>query len=223
MKATRNTSQRKAPSLTAIFAARSLVLVAFLALACAEVIAQPGTVTSPPQDDAGAPPMRHIPDAVRMQLAGEKDLKSRTKLSLEMADAALTRSTAHITAEHFEQATGELGVYEAIVADAIRFVQSSGPVKNKQRDLFKRIEMTLRAHATRLETIRRSLPARHAVHVKTTIEFVLGQRDSALNAFYDDTVIPDSRPTGDKPPASERAKDSTPAAPPDTEKKPDQR
>lgn len=221
MKETRNTSQRQAPSWAVSFAARSLVLFAFLALACAEAPAQPGTV-APPQDDAAPPPMRHIPDAVRRQLAEEKDLKSRTRLSLELADATLTRSVEYIAAERYEQATGELGVYEAIIADAIRFVHSSGPIKNKQRDLFKRLEMTLRGHVTRLETIRRGLPARHGVYVKTTIEFVLGQRDSALNAFYDDTVIPDSRPTGDKPPASERAKGATPPTP-DTEKKPDQR
>jgi hypothetical protein len=221
MKEKRNTSQREAPSQAAKFTARSFVLFALLALACAEAHAQPGTA-APSLDDVGPPPMRHIPDAVRRQLAEERDLKSRTRLSLELADSTLTRSAEYATAERFEQATGELGVYEAIVADVINYVQSSGPVKNKQRDLFKRIEMSLRAHVTRLETIRRSLPARHAVHVKTTIEFILGQRDSALNAFYDDTVIPESRSTGNKPPASERAKEATPA-PPDTEKKPDQR
>lgn len=213
--------QWEPPSRTAIFAARSFVLLALLALACAESNAQPGLVTQP-QEDSAAPPMRHIPDAVRRQLAEERDIKSRTRLSLELADAALARSAAHVAAERYEQATGELGIYEAIVADAISYVLTSGPVKNKQRDLFKRMEITLRAHATRLETIRRSLPARNAVYVKATIEFVFDQRDSALNAFYDDTVIPESRPTGDKPPASERAKGATTTAPPDTEKKPDQ-
>lgn len=207
--------------MTVIFAARALVLAAFLALVCVEALAQTATAT-PPQEDAAPPPMRHIPDAVRKQLAEERDLKSRTRLSLELADATIARSAACVASERFEQATGELGIYEAIVADVIRFVHSSGPVKNRQRDLFKRIEMTLRAHVPRLETIRRSLPARHAVYVQTTIEFVQEQRDSALNAFYDDTVIPEPRTTGNKPPASERAKDMTPA-PPDTEKKPDQR
>ena len=217
----RNTPQRIVPPLAAIFVARSLVILVFLALACAEAFAQPGQA-APPQDDVAPPPMRHMPDGVRRQLAEEHDLKSRTRLSLDLADAALARSAENVAAERFEQATGELGVYEAIVADVISFVHSSGPVKNKQRDLFKRIEMTLRAHVPRLETIRRGLPARHAVYVKTTIDFVLEQRDSALNAFYDDTVIPDSRANGDKPPASERAKGATPAIP-DTEKKPDQR
>jgi hypothetical protein len=221
MKAARNTSQKEAPSMTVIFAARALVLVAFLSLSCVEAVAQTGAAM-PLQEDAAAPPMRHIPDTLRKQLAEEHDLKSRTRLSLELADATIARSAECVASERFEQATGELGIYEAIVADVIRFVNSSGPVKNKQRDLFKRIEMALRAHVPRLETIRRSLPARHAVYVRTTIEFVQEQRDSALNAFYDDTVIPDARPSGDKPPASERAKETTPA-PPDTEKKPDQR
>ena len=222
MKAARKKSQQEAPSMTVIFAARALVLVAFLALACGKAFAQPASSTTP-QEDAAAPPMRHIPDAVQRQLAEEHDLKSRTRLTLELADATITRSAECVAAERFEQATGELGIYEALVADVIRFVHASGPVKNKQRDLFKRIEMALRAHVPRLETIRRSLPSRHAVYVKITIEFVQEQRDSALNAFYDDTVIPEQRQSGNKPPASERAKESTPTAPPDTEKKPDQR
>lgn len=220
MNVERNTPRQESPSSTAYLAARLLVLFGFLALACAESVAQPGTATLP-QEDIAPPPMRHIPDSVRRQLADEKDLKSRTRLSLDLADATLARSAEHVAAERWEQATGELGVYEAIVADAINYVQSSGPIKNKQRDVLKRIEMTLRAHVTRLETIRRSLPARHAVYVKTTIDFVLEQRDNALNAFYDDTVIPDARPNGDKPPASERAKGTTPVQP-DIEKKPEQ-
>lgn len=216
----RNTPRQESPSSTAYLAACFFVLFVFLALACAESFAQSGSA-APPQEDIAPPPMRHIPDSVRRQLAEEKDLKSRTRLSLDLADATLARSAENVAAERWEQATGELGVYEAIVADAVNYVQSSGPVKNKQRDILKRIEMTLRSHVTRLETIRRSLPARHAIYVKTTIEFVLEQRDHALNSFYDDTVIPNARLTGNKPSTSERAR-GTSLAPPDIEKKPEQ-
>lgn len=213
----RNTRRVGASSKATTLAARAFIVVAFVALACAPGHAQPQGPTAQQQDDAAPPPMRHIPDDLRRQLDATRDLKARTRLSLDFADAAITRCAEHASAERFEQATGELGVYEAIVEDAIRFVQNSGKVTNKQRDLFKHIEMTLRAHVPRLETIRRGLPAAHAVYVKTTIDFVRDQRDRALNSFYDDTVIPEA-PSKSKPPASERATGTTTEA----EKKPEQ-
>jgi hypothetical protein len=200
----RNTLQKNAPSRAALFAAHAFTLLALFMLASFVAQAQPQAAATPQQQDDAAPPMRHLPDAVRKQLDDAHDLKSRTRLSLELADASITRATEHATAERFEQATSELGIYEAIVEDSIRFVQRSGKVTNKQRDLFKRIEMALRSHVPRLETIRRTLPAAHAVYVKTTIEFVRDQRDRALNAFYDDTVIPDASPSKDKSPSPER-------------------
>jgi hypothetical protein len=218
------------PPLAVKFTARVLALLllflfAFISLLLLlttfEVRAQPQGSATQQQDDAAPPPMRHIPDSVRKQLDDARDIKARTRLSLELADATITRAAEHVAAERFEQATGELGVYEAIVEDSIRFVQNSGKVTNKQRDLFKRIEMALRSHVPRLETIRRALPAAHAAYVKLTIEFVRDQRDRALNAFYDDTVIPDEPQPKNKPPASERATGASNAATA-AEKKPEQ-
>jgi hypothetical protein len=211
-----------APEHSAMFASCAFTLLALLLLAPLVANAQPQSTPTPQtQDDTAAPPMRHLPDAMRKQLEDAHDLKSRTHLSLELADASITRATEHASAERFEQATSELGIYEAIVEDSIRFVQNSGKVTNKQRDLFKRIEMALRSHVPRLETIRRSLPAAHAVYVKFTIDFVRDQRDRALNAFYDDTVIPDAPPSKNKQPSPERVTGAANAAT-QAEKKPEQ-
>ena len=101
-------------------------------------------------------------------------------------------------------------------------MQTSGRTGNKQRDLFKRLELALRSHVTRLETLRRGLPAAHAVYAKAAIEFVRGQRDQALSAFYDDTVIAEPVRPAVKMATGERAKgDAHPL--PDGEKKPEQR
>lgn len=200
----------------------TLFVLIMLVAAVAHAQSQGAAPQQQPQDDSAPPPMRHIPDVVRKQLEESHDLKTRTRLTLEFADATLVRAAENVSAERFEQATIELGVYEALVEDLIRFVQHSGKVTNKQRDLFKRIEMTLRAHVPRLETIRRGLPAAHAVYVMTTIEFVRDQRDRALNSFYDDTVVPDAPPSKIGPLSNERATGATSSAL-QGEKKPDQR
>ena len=192
---------------------RALFVVALFALACGEALAQEAAAQKQQMDGvpSAPPPMRYMPEDVRRRLEAERDPKARTRLA-EQANA-----------DRFEAATGELGVYEAVVDDAIHFLKDSNPgrASNRTRDLLKRVEMTLREHVPRLETIRRMLPSQHAVYLKDAIEFVREERDAALNSFYDDTVIPESRQRKDKPPVAERAKGDAPAAP-EVEKKPEQ-
>jgi hypothetical protein len=222
-----------------IFPARAAALVALALLASVGALAQPSKAVDAPQkaDDVkkadevkrsdevttAPPPMRYLPEEVRRQLDGESDLKARTHLALDLADGRLARAAQQADADRFEEATAELGVYEALVADAVSSVQSSGRSKNKQRDILKHVEMTLRSHVPRLETIRRTLPAAFAAYFKSGIEFVNEQRDLALNTFYDDTVLRETAHGKDKEKAAvgERAKGDAPAAP-DNEKKPEQ-
>lgn len=206
-------------------AALMLAALALVALACVGASAQTEAATQQRGGDdspAAPPPLRYVPDGVRRQLDAEaRDVKARSRLGLQLADECLTRASAAVDADRFEEATKELGVYEAIVADTVHFVQASGRTGNKLRDIFKRIEMTLRAHVPRLETLRRGLPAAHAVYAKATIEFVRNERDEALSSFYDDSVIPE-RPSQRTAAAGERARgDAHPV--PDGEKKPEQR
>ena len=184
-------------------AAGALFALACLLLACGAARAQ----DTGPKEDGAPPPMRYVPETLRAQLSGERDLKKRTRLSLELADAQITRADEHTAAERFEAATRELGIYEAIIRDAVTFVQKSGPVDNKRRDQYKRIELALRAHVPRIEAIRRSLPAANAVYAKATLDYIRGLRTEALNAFYDDTVL----------------REMPPPPPPKKETKPDER
>lgn len=209
-----------------VFAARVIVALAFVMLAFGDALAQQAQESASQQNSdnvTAAPPMRYIPDEVRRRLEDEHDLKARTRLALELAEERLARAAEQANADRFEEATAGLGVYEAIVADAVRFVQSSaGRVTNKQRDILRHVEMTLRSHVPRLETVRRILPAAHAAYVKCTIEFVNQQRDLVLDSFYDDTVMRESAHGKDRPAVGERANGTAQAAP-DHEKKPDQR
>ena len=205
---------------------RSLCALALLALACSAALGQDGAAgRQQQQDEHAAPPMRYLPEDLRSRLAAEaRDDKARTRLSLELADQRLTSAAAHADAGRFEAATGDIGIYEAIVKDAVTHLQQGikGRVPNKKRDLFKRVELALRSHLTRIESIRRTLPAHYAFNFANTLEFVRGTRSEALNAFYSDTVLPGEVDRGTQVPEGERAGGA--AAPqPDKEKKPQQR
>jgi hypothetical protein len=203
--------------------ARTLCALALLALSCAAAQAQDAAGASQQQhpEDAAPPPMRYIPEEVRTRLSTARDDKSRTRLSVELAEERLASAASLADAGRFEAATAEIGVYEAVVKDAVSFLQqgATGRVNNKKRDLFKRVELALRSHLTRIETIRRTLPAHYAVNFVSTLDLVRGARSEALNAFYSDTVMPDTFDSGPRVPEGERAGGGPPAQA-DKEKKP---
>lgn len=197
--------------------ARTLCALALIVMACAAAQAQdeaaPAKRLNP--EDAEPPPMRYIPDDVRAKLSTARDDKERTRLSIELADQRLTSSASYADAGRFEAATAELGVYEAIVKDSISYLQQgiTVRVKNKKRDLFKRLEMSFRSHLTRIETIRRTLPAHYVGNFLNTLEFVRTARSEALNAFYSDTVMPDEADRGMRSAEGERAGSAAAAQP----------
>ncbi|HEX5708292.1 MAG TPA: hypothetical protein VFX96_13395 [Pyrinomonadaceae bacterium] len=142
----------------------------------------------PGTEDVTPPPVKRVPDADLAQLTQAKDRKARLKLTIEMSERRLTNAATFTASEKFEDAADELGVYQALIEDVIKHLNQDGRA-NKSRDLFKRLELTLRAHVPRIETIRRLTPSEDAVHVKACIEFVREARTLALEAFYSDTVL----------------------------------
>lgn len=188
--------------------------LALALIACASLVADARTARTPQQsDEVGPPPLKYLPREVRDQLDKETKLKNRTKLSVKLADERLTLAEEHTQAERYEAATAELGIYEAIIEDALENLHSSGPVKNKQRDQYKRIELALRKHVPRLETMRRYMPAQNGIYVQQALDFAREARTEALNSFFDDTVLPDHPPTPSGEESNERAKGNTLARP----------
>lgn len=213
-----------APSRRGRLSTQTLALAALIALACGGALAQEPGAQEPaaPRED-GPPPMRYLPEDVRGRFASESDLKRRARLGMEIAEERLVRAALLADQERFVDATAEIGVYEAVVEDTVRTLHSSsggGKVNNKFRDIFKRLEITLRSHVTRLESIRRVLPERHAVYLKDAIDFVRDRRDHALSAFYSDSVLREPRRPEQTRPEGERANSFT-SAQPATDKKPD--
>ena len=160
-----------------------------LALAfCAACLSATALGQAAPSDE-GAPPRKYIPDDLRAQLAASKNMKERVKLTILLADERLRAAAAHTEAERYTQAGSELGVYQALVDDAILYVKRQGGDNDKTRDTFKRLELALRSHVPRIESIRRVTPSEEAVYVKECIEFVRVARGRALESFFDDDVI----------------------------------
>ncbi len=204
-------------------ASATLVLIITL-FACAAARAQDGAA-QPPQREDGPPPLRYIPPDVRQRLETAKDPKARANLSMQIAEERLARAAQLADEDKFEASTQEIGVYEAVVEDTVRALHGSsgdGKVNNKYRDIFKRVEITLRSHITRLETIRRSLPERHAIYAREAIDFVRDRRDAALAAFYSDSVLREPRRPEVTTPEGERATTSG-AAQSFADKKPEQK
>jgi hypothetical protein len=216
----RSAEQRATARTTVRRASATLVLI-FTLLACASARAQDGAAQ---QRDDGPPPLRYMPPDVRQRLEGAKDAKARAHLSMEIAEERLVRAAQFADEDKFEASTAEIGIYEAVIEDTVRTLHSSGGTgrtSNKLRDIFKRVEITLRSHVTRLESIRRLLPERHAIYLKDAIDFVRDRRDLALSAFYSDSVLREPRQPEMTTPDGERATSNT-AAQPEAEKKPNQ-
>jgi hypothetical protein len=224
MKTNRSARQTARPhAATKRQAARLLILLTLVALACGEARAQEAaTPQQQPREDGGPPPMRYLPTEVRGRLDAERDPKARARLGMLIAEECLDRAAQLADQDQFVAATGQIGVYQAVVDDTIDYLHRPGRAGNKLRDIYKRVEITLRTHVTRLETIRRGLPSQHAVYLKDAIDFVRDNRDRALGAFYDDAVIREPNRPAVTTAAGERATSSTVARPED-EKKPDQR
>ena len=217
----RSAEQRATARTTGGRASATLVLI-FTFFACAQ--AQEGAAPQQPQREDGPPPLRYVPPDVRQRLDGAKDAKTRARLSMEIAEERLIRAAQLAGEDKFAASTAEIGIYEAVVEDTVRTLHASNPgrANNKLRDIFKRVEITLRSHVTRLESIRRVLPERHAVYLKDAIDFVRDRRDQALGAFYSDSILREPRLTEQPTPQGERANSFT-SAQPAPEKKPDQK
>jgi hypothetical protein len=182
---------------------RSTYAILLLAATCVPAL---GLQEPRVQDQTAPPPLKIITRAERSQLNGSKDAKARVKTTLELADTHLANAENHTSQRDYDIAAAEAGMYWALVEDAFSFMKTMDRDSNRRRDLYKRLELALRAHAPRLSTIRRSTPAEHAVWIREIEDFARKGRTEALNSFYGNTVIHDSpqKPAdpkqGNKPP-----------------------
>ena len=167
-----------AQTFSVLFVALATPLLSF------EVFAQPLTPQLPTP-----PPMRFVARDDRSQLTTTKDAKARVRLTIELAEARLAHMESLTSHKEFEKASEVLGTYLGLIEDAMRFIGEMPREKNNTRDLYRRLDIALRAQIPRLAVMRRDTPSDYAIHLKTAEEFARNTRTEALESFYGHTVL----------------------------------
>jgi hypothetical protein len=170
--------------------AAHLLLLAFMCIPA--VNAQESQPQATPQATPlpAPPPFKMIVKEERDALEQQsRDSSKRLKLTIEYAGGHLTRAEQHTARENFEAASAEIGMYHALVESALAFLSTFKRDSNKTRDLYKRLELALRADGPRLTAMRRITPLEYAVWIKKVEEFAREGRTEALNSFYGHTVV----------------------------------
>jgi hypothetical protein len=168
------------------------------------------------QDQVAPPPLKIVTRQDRMQLNGVSDSKARVRVTLELAEAHLANAEIQTSHLNYDEAAAEAGKYSALIEDVFVFLGALKQDSNKTRDLYKRVELTLRAQGPRLNIMRRTTPVAYAVWIKEIEDFARRGRTEALNSFYGHTVVRDQPPTRAQKPGSSTVQNN--AVPP--EKKP---
>ena len=148
------------------------------------------------------PPLKSVSRDERSQLASTHDPKTRMRATIEMADARLARAEQLAGGEQYAAACEQLGSYQGLIEDFMLFLNGNEK-KNKLRDVYKRLEISLRAQGARIEAIRRVTPSEHAVNVKAILEYAYQARTIALNSFFGDALASDVAPAKQQTSAAE--------------------
>jgi hypothetical protein len=135
------------------------------------------------------PPLKVIPKSERDQIEAERDAKDRLKLTLQFAATHLAQAEKHTTQSNFESASAEVGSYHALIENALLLLSGMKRDSNRTRDLYKRLELSLRGDGPRLTSMRRVTPIEFAVWIKKVEDFAREGRTQALNSFYGHTVV----------------------------------
>lgn len=135
------------------------------------------------------PPMRFVSREERSQLTAARDPKARLRTSIDLALNRLTRVEDFTSQKRFEQASEELGGYLGLIDDVRAFCGGMNRDKGSTRDLYRKLEIALRAQIPRLAVVRRSTPAAYAGHLKAAEEYVRETRSDALDSFYGHSVL----------------------------------
>ena len=135
------------------------------------------------------PPMRSVSLQERSQLNASRDPKSRIRNTIDLAAGRLTRTEEFTSQNRFDLASEELGGYLGLIDNVRAFIAGLNREKASTRDLYRHLEIALRAHIPRLAVMRRSTPASYAGNLKAAEEYVRDARSEALDSFYGHSVL----------------------------------
>ena len=173
--------------------AAHLLLLAFVCLPAVNGQDEQPQATPQPTPQAtplpAPPPFKMIVKEERAAIEQTRDSGRRLKLTIEYAGGHLLRAEQHTARENYEAASAEIGMYHALIESALEFLSTFKRDSNKTRDLYKRLELSLRADGPRLTAMRRITPLEFAVWIKQVEDFARAGRTEALNSFYGHTVV----------------------------------
>jgi hypothetical protein len=132
--------------------------------------------------------MRFVSREERSQLTAT-DPKARLRTSIDLAAIRLTRTEEFTSLRKFDQALEELGGYLGLLDNVRAYLGSMNRDKGSTRDLYRHLEIALRAHIPRLAVMRRSTPAAYAENLKAAEEYIRDARSDALDSFYGHSVL----------------------------------
>ncbi|MEP6920215.1 MAG: hypothetical protein ABI967_03740 [bacterium] len=167
----------------------SLIKLSLLGLALVVIPGTMGSQDKPAQQMSSPPPLKIILKQDRLQLDGARDAKTRVRVTMELAESHLGNAEGRTNQQDFEGASAELGKYHALLENVMKYLDPLSRDQTKTRDLYKHLELSLRAQGPRLTAIRRITPLEYAVWVKQIEAFARKGRTDALNSFYGHTVM----------------------------------
>ncbi len=137
------------------------------------------------------PPLETVSKEEKAQLKLQPGVKKYTKLALELMDVRLAKAENFNTKQQYTQMFGELGGFHALVDDTLNYLSSHDTDSGKVLNNFKRLEISLRTFAPRLELIRRDLPIKYELYVRKLIIYVRQARTKAVEPLFDNSVVSD--------------------------------
>ena len=136
--------------------------------------------------DVAPPPLKVMTKTEKEQLASAKDVKERTKLTLELMGTRLKSAEVLLPQEQYEKVFAELGGFHALVLDSLEYLSKSSADKNKVLDNFKRFEIGLRGLTLRIELIHREMPPAREYYLRMLLRELRDARARAVEPLFGD-------------------------------------
>jgi len=140
-------------------------------------------------DNAAPPPLKLISKEEKSSLASIGNVKDRTKMTLDFMEARLKKAEQLQTGESFADALTELGTFQALMDDALRFLNKNNTGNGKVLDNYRKFEIALRGFTPRIEAIRREVPERYEYHVRRLLRTLRDARSKAVEPMFASTVV----------------------------------
>jgi DNA repair ATPase RecN len=161
-----------------------------LALVLISLFVTPASAQVQLPENIAPPPVRVLSKEEKKALEALTDHKARTKLTLDLMEARLRKAEELGVAESYAEAVKELAGFQALMNNAMQFLQRNNDGRGSILNTFKRFELALRGFSPRIETIRREAPERFEYHVREILRGLRDARSSAVEPLFGNTVLP---------------------------------